>query len=338
MGNVVIFKPPKHGVLLHYPLLEAFRDSFPPGFINTVYGNGQQVVGPLMRSGRINVLAFTGTSRVADILKHQHPKPHRLRCVLGLEAKNPAIILPDADIDLAVNEAVLGTLSFNGQRCSALKILFVHRTITDAFLEKFSRKVSELKKGMPWDQGAGITPLPEPGKTGYLRDLIMDAESFGAKIMNPAGGEMFESLFTPAVLYPVDPRMRIWHEEQFGPVIPVAAFDDIEEPVRYIVSSNYGQQVSVFGNDAGQIGELTDHLVNQVCRVNLNSQCQRGPDTFPFTGRKDSAEGTLSVSDALRVFTIRTLVAAKTTPGNKALIREILSGKKSGFLSTDFIF
>jgi len=78
-------------------------------------------------------------------------------------------------------------------------------------------------------------------------------------------------------------------------------------------------------------------VVNQVCRVNINSQCQRGPDTFPFAGRKDSAEGTLSVSDALRVFTIRTLVAAKETDSNRAIIRSIVSNRSSTFLSTDFI-
>src|SRR5574339_835292 len=86
-----------------------------------------------------------------------------------------------------------------------------------------------------------------------------------------------------------------------------------------------------------EIAVLVDPLVNQVCRVNINSQCQRGPDTFPFTGRKDSAEGTLSVSDALRVFTIRTLVAATETDANRAIIRSIVSNRSSTFLSTDFI-
>jgi glyceraldehyde-3-phosphate dehydrogenase (NADP+) len=138
MGNTVIFKPPKLGVLLHQPLLEAFRDSFPEGVINTVYGQGRKVLGALMTSGKIDVLAFIGTSSGADTLKKQHPKPHRLRCVLGLEAKNPGIILKDADVDLAVNECILGTLSYNGQRCTALKILFVHEDIADAFLAKFN--------------------------------------------------------------------------------------------------------------------------------------------------------------------------------------------------------
>lgn len=94
MGNTVVCKPAKFGILIHKPLLEAYRDCFPPGVFNMVYGDGAQVVGPLMTSGKVDVLAFIGSSRVADILKKQHPKPHRLRSVLGLEAKNPAIILP----------------------------------------------------------------------------------------------------------------------------------------------------------------------------------------------------------------------------------------------------
>ena len=80
-----------------------------------------------------------------------------------------------------------------------------------------------------------------------------------------------------------------------------------------------------------------DHLVNQVSRVNINSQCQRGPDIFPFTGRKDSAVGTLSVSDALRSFSIRTLVAAREIDLNKEIIADIVREHRSNFLSTDFI-
>jgi glyceraldehyde-3-phosphate dehydrogenase (NADP+) len=101
--------------------------------------------------------------------------------------------------------------------------------------------------------------------------------------------------------------------------------------MNYIIQSDYGQQVSLFGSDPEAIADLIDPLVNQVCRVNINSQCQRGPDTFPFTGRKDSAEGTLSVSDALRVFTIRTLVAAKETDANRRIIKSIVTERKRGF-------
>src|SRR5258705_11145917 len=89
--------------------------------------------------------------------------------------------------------------------------------------------------------------------------------------------------------------------------------EDIEPALEYVITSDHGQQGSVFGSDPGQIGALVDPLVNQVCRVNINCQCQRGPDVFPFAGRKDSAEGTLSVSDALRSFSIRSMVASTQT-------------------------
>jgi glyceraldehyde-3-phosphate dehydrogenase (NADP+) len=132
--------------------------------------------------------------------------------------------------------------------------------------------------------------------------------------------------------------MDLYSVEQFGPVVPVLPFDDVEEPVSYVVNSDYGQQASIFGSDPDAIAQLIDPLVNQVCRLNINSQCQRGPDSFPFTGRKSSAEGTLSVSDALRVFTIRTLVAAKQNDLNRDIITNITRHRKSKFLSTDFIF
>jgi glyceraldehyde-3-phosphate dehydrogenase (NADP+) len=114
-------------------------------------------------------------------------------------------------------------------------------------------------------------------------------------------------------------------------------FSDIQEPLDDMAESNYGQQVSVFGNNTKELAPLIDSLVNLVCRVNLNSSCQRGPDVFPFTGRKDSAFSTLSVRDALRSFSIRTFVAAKDNTVNSAIIKNILDQKQSNFISTDYL-
>ena len=335
MGNTVIFKPPKHGVLLYGPLLEILRDTFPKGVVNSIYGEGEKIISPFMSSGKVDVLAFIGTTAVASALKKQHPQPHRLRCLLGLEAKNPAIILPDADLDLTVRECVLGTLAFNGQRCAALKILFVHSRILKVFLEGLSNAVEQLRFGMPWEDDVFITPLPEPHKPAYLQDLVKDAVYHGASVINENGGAVHETFFYPAILCPVSDRMHIYHEEQFGPVIPIVPFDDIETPTQYVINSNYGQQLSIFGTEPDKIAQLIDPLVNQVARVNINCKCQRGPDTFPFTGRKNSAEGTLSVSDALRAFSIRTVVAARETDVNKSLIQDIVKQGKSNFLAGD---
>jgi glyceraldehyde-3-phosphate dehydrogenase (NADP+) len=337
MGNTVVMKPPRHGVLLFSPLMEAFRDSFPAGVVNILFGEGRKIATPLMASGEVDILAFIGTSRAADTLQKAHPKPHRLRSILGLEAKNPAIVLPDADLELAVAECLSGVLTFNGQRCTAIKIIFVHDQVAVEFLQRFGQAIDALKCGMPWEPGVTVTPLPEAGKPAWLTGLLQDAGKFGARVMNSGGGEVNGTYFHPALVYPVNDRMRLYREEQFGPVIPVLPFSDIEEPIRYIVASDYGQQVSLFGRDAGMLAGLIDPLVNQVCRVNINSQCQRGPDIFPFTGRKDSAVGTLSVSDALRSFSIRTLVAAKDQEANREIINRIVRERQSAFLSTDFI-
>jgi glyceraldehyde-3-phosphate dehydrogenase (NADP+) len=167
--------------------------------------------------------------------------------------------------------------------------------------------------------------------------LIDDAKKHGATILNTKGGETSENYIFPAVLYPVNKQMEVFHEEQFGPVVPIISFKNIEEPLDDIADSNYGQQVSLFGKDVQTLAPLIDNLVNLVCRVNLNSSCQRGPDVYPFTGRKDSAVSTLSVYDALRSFSIRTFVASKDNPYNNSILKELLEKKTSNFISTDYI-
>jgi glyceraldehyde-3-phosphate dehydrogenase (NADP+) len=338
MGNTMVFKPPKFGVLLFQPLLEAFRCAFPKGVINTVYGRGSVVVPMLLESGKVNVLTLIGSSRVADHLKKMHPKVNRLRAILGLDAKNAAIVLPDANIELAVKECVLGALTFNGQRCTALKMLIVHRSIAERFLARFIEELGKLKIGMPWEKGVTITPLPELEKVEHMTRLVEDAKAKGAVVVNEGGGSTFGTLFWPAVVYPVCEGMMLYREEQFGPIVPIMPFDDIDTALEYVITSEHGQQVSIFSEDAETIGRLVDPLVNQVCRVNLNCQCQRGPDVFPFTGRKDSAEGTLSVTDALRSFSIRSMIAAKQTDSSKRLLDDIVRDHTSNFINTGFIF
>jgi glyceraldehyde-3-phosphate dehydrogenase (NADP+) len=337
MGNTTIFKPAKLGVLLISPLLEAFQSSFPKGVVNIVYGRGRVLATPIMQSGRIDVLALIGNSTSANALQSNHPKSNRLRLVLGLEAKNPAIVLPDADLDLTIKECIVGSLSFNGQRCTALKILYVHEDIVDDFNKRFAEKVDALKYGNPWESDVILTPLPEANKPAYIQELIDDAKEKGAKVLNKKGGDTTDNYIFPAVLFPVTKAMRVFQEEQFGPVVPIVSFSDIQEPLEDMADSNYGQQVSVFGKDIKTLSPLIDTLVNLVCRVNLNSSCQRGPDVYPFTGRKDSAFSTLSVHDALRSFSIRTFVASKDNDYNNSILKELLDKETSNFINTDYI-
>lgn len=337
MGNAVVLKLPRYGALLHMPLLQAFADALPPGVLQVLAGDGRTVVGPLMESGDIDCLAFIGTSKVANMLEKQHPRPNRLRCITAMEAKNPAVVLAHADLDVAVKECVAGSLSFNGQRCTAIKLIFVHASVAEPFLAKFCAAVDALVAGMPWQPGVQVTPLPEVGKVEVLQGLVDDALAHGARVVNRPG-QAQGSYFPATVVHPVNEHMKLWDVEQFGPVVPIATYQDEAEIDAFMRTSPYGQQISLFGNDPGKIAALVDALANQVCRINLNAQCRRGPDSFPFTARKDSAQGTLSVTDALRSFSIRTVVAATATEGNQELVAEIVARRSSAFLSTDFVF
>jgi glyceraldehyde-3-phosphate dehydrogenase (NADP+) len=329
MGNPVVMKTPRYGILANTLLVPALRESFPPGAVNLVTGRGSEVVGPIMESGLVDVLALIGSARTAGTLLRQHPRPYRLRTVLGMGAKNPAIVLADADLDAAAAEIVAGALNFNGQRCTALKHVLVERPVADALVERLADHIGRLRVGMPWEKDVAITPLPDPEEPAFLEGLVRDAAERGARVVNPGGGERAGTLFRPALVYPVPEEAQLFRVEQFGPIVPVSVVDSPEEALAVVERSDVGQQASVFGRDAATIGRLVDHLANLVCRVNLNTQCRRGPDVYPFTGRKDSAVGTLSVTDALRVFSIRSLVAIPER--ERSLLDELAS--RSVFLA-----
>mmetsp|Transcript_13264 Transcript_13264/g.37705 ORF Transcript_13264/g.37705 Transcript_13264/m.37705 type:complete len:546 (+) Transcript_13264:195-1832(+) len=339
MGNTCVLKTPRTGGLCHAQTLEMFAECFPAGVVNIVHGSGRTVFTPIMKSGLVNIFAFIGTHKAAQALHVQHPRPFGVRLALGLDAKNPAFVLPSADLDQAAEEVTLGALSYGGQRCTAIKITFVHSSVADAFVEKLAANVEKLSMGLPWD-GAAITPLPEPGKTDYLRDLIQDCEANGAKVVNEHGGRVDAPAYMfPAVLYPCTLSMRVAKEEQFGPVVPVFRYDDISELQDFLRNETlYGQQAAIFTQDHEDIPQILDYLAHHVTRINLNAQCQRGPDVMPFSGRKASATGTLSVRDALRTMSIRVAVATKSNDRNSIkLFENVLREGKSNLLRAELL-
>lgn len=339
MGNTTLVKVPRYGQLLWDCLLPEFQSCFPAGVVNVINGPGRDIISAAMKSGEIDVLAFIGSSKVANTLKSQHPKPNRLRSILGLDAKNPALILPDAPFDASIDETIKGALSFNGQRCTALKLVCVHESLVSSWSKNLADKVARLKTGMPWEPGVRITPLPDTNKPIELRQLVEGAVANGARLHHPEKALKGEAtLIAPAVVEGVKWTDSLAQIEQFGPVIPIISYSKIDEVIEQLVSSPFGMQASLFGRDAKQLGYLVDALSNQVARININAACQRGPDVFPFTGRKNSAEGTLSVSDALRAFSLRTMVATSHAPGEgRDAFRGILEHDTSNFLTNHVI-
>lgn len=335
MGNTVVVKPPKRGSLIYKYVIKAIAKSFPKGVFNVIFGRGRDIVEPIMQSGKVSVFGFIGSYTTANKIAKMHPKPNRLKLVFGLDAKNLGIVLKDCDVENAVNECIAGTTSYNGQRCTALKLLYVHSGIYDEFVKKYVEKLDSLCMGIPQDN-CPITPIIDE-RVDYFKELTQDALEKGAKIINNPQEDV-ESFVAPKVFEGVTKDMRLFKEEQFGPLVPIVKFDDLEEPIETVLNSNFGQQCSIFGNDEEEMGELIDFLVNQVSRVNVNAQSQRGPDILPFTGRKDSAVGTLSVRDALKTFSIRTLVTAKNNSENRELYEKMISKNKSTFLTDEVLF
>ncbi|RYG65639.1 aldehyde dehydrogenase family protein, partial [archaeon] len=147
MGNVVLLKVPTVGGLAHVLTMRAFLDALPPGTLQFVTGSGRRLLGPLMRSGAVDALAFIGTSKAADELIKAHPKVHRLKVFAQLEGKNMAVVhhdllaspaallSPASLLEEAMDQLVVGALSFNGQRCTAVKMIFVHEDLVDAVLQ-----------------------------------------------------------------------------------------------------------------------------------------------------------------------------------------------------------
>jgi glyceraldehyde-3-phosphate dehydrogenase (NADP+) len=351
MGNIVILKIPTVGGLVHLLTIEAFEKALPRGAIHFIAGSGRATMPPLMKTGAIDGLAFIGGSAAADDLIQKHPHPHRLKVFLQLEANNMAIYLPDvfddkALLENALDETMLGTLSFNGQRCTALKLLFVPPQHAESFVSQIVARVEALRVGLPWQQHGGeggvengsglysqITPLPYLKRVAYMKSLIADAVSKGAKIQNKNGGSVIggpeSTLMVPAVLYPVTPDMNVYHEEQFGPIVPITTYDDLDTILKFGQEGPFGQQCSIFGQDPDQTTRLVDGFSSVFGKINLNSQCGRSPDTLPMSGRRSSAMGVMSVKDALKEFSIPTVVAYKGKAGlNNNLVQGLQTRSK----------
>lgn len=309
MGNTVVIKPARWGILLLSPLLKAFQECFPAGVVNFVYGSdGRALLEKIQKEGGYEGLGFIGGERAASGIIHGNTRPNRTKVTLGLGAKNMAVILNDADLESTVKANLDGCLTYSGQRCTAHKIVFVQRQVAPAFLSAMAKSMDELKIGPTWLPGVKITASPDTGWVDLMDSLVTEGVSKGATIYNLLGGRKQNGFYSPTLLVNVTPDMEVYHREQFGPVVPVVIFDDIEETVAWQVQSRYGQQVALFGSDPVTLKALTNRFKRMVGRVNINSACRRSPDGVPFGARADSGLGTLSLRDALLAYSTDSVV------------------------------
>jgi len=287
VGNSVVVKGPTQGSICTAMLVEIFnRAGLPPGVINFVSGRGREIGDYLVAHKGIDMINFTGSSEVGKSLTQKAGlKP----LLLELGGKDAALVLEDADLDLAAEQIVGGAFSYAGQRCTAIKRVLVHKNIHSELVKKIVEITKEKYSilGDPRKEETQLNPLISKRQAEYVEELLDDAVRSGAKILT--GGGIEENYIEATVLDDVDSSMRIAWEEQFAPILPIITCEDEEEMIEIHNKSEYGLGGSVFSQNLEKAREIARRLETGV--VQINHKSERFPDSFPFLGIKDSGLG-----------------------------------------------
>ena len=287
-GNSVVLKPATQGSLCGLYLAKVFEQAgVPAGVLNTVTGRGSEIGDYIVTHPAIDFINFTGSTEIGTrISKLTSMVP----LLMELGGKDAAIVLKDADLDVAANNIVSGAYSYSGQRCTAVKRILVVEEVADKLVEKVKAKVEKLKVGNPLD-GAEVVPLIDNKSADFVWNLIEDAKDKGAHLL--VGGKREENLIYPTLFDHVTTDMRLAWEEPFGPVLPIIRVKDKDEAIEIANNSEYGLQSSVFTENINEAFYVADKL--EVGTVQVNNKTERGPDHFPFLGVKASGIGTQGI-------------------------------------------
>ena len=287
-GNSVVLKPATQGSLCGLYLAKIFEDAgVPAGVLNTVTGRGSEIGDYIVTHPSIDFINFTGSTEVGTrISKITSMVP----LLMELGGKDAAIVLKDADLDLAASNIVSGAYSYSGQRCTAVKRILVVEEVADKLVEKVKERVEKLKVGNPVD-GAEVVPLIDNKSADFVWELIDEAREKGAHLL--VGGKREENLIYPTLFDYVTADMRLAWEEPFGPVLPIIRVKDKDEAIEIANKSEYGLQSSVFTENINEAFYVADKL--EVGTVQVNNKTERGPDHFPFLGVKASGIGTQGI-------------------------------------------
>lgn len=292
-GNVVVYKPATQGSCLGaYVSTLLYESGFANGEISCVIGKGSDIGDALIENSNIDMISFTGSTKIGINIAQKNPL---IPVVLELGGKDAAIVLEDANLEDTAKEIVKGALSYNGQRCTAIKRVFVHSKIKGKLIDLINKEVKKLKVGSAKDGDFNITEMIDQKSVKYNLDLIHDAQKNKAKTnqeIKTNGNILF-----PVVLYDVNLKSRIAWEEQFGPVLPIITFNKIDDAIENCNQSEFGLQTSIFTKNIKKAKEIASLL--DVFTVNINKSSSRYPDAFPFGGIKKSGKGIQGIKESI---------------------------------------
>ncbi len=292
-GCTVVAKPPGETPLAVAQVVQCFADAgLPPGVLNMVTGPGEEVgeelvANPLSR--KVSITGSTATGRRVMELAALHVK----RLTLELGGQSPLIVCPDADLEVAVPAAARRSFSNMGQICIAVNRIYAHRRIYEQFAEKLAEHARGLKLGYGLEPGVEYGPMLNERARQTTREHVRDALERGATLLcggREPQGPQFERGFyyLPTVLADVTPDMRVMREETFGPVAPVAVFDDLDEALAQANATPYGLAAYVYTRDLPTALYAAERLEAGGVGINVNDVTELGA---PFGGWKESGFG-----------------------------------------------
>jgi len=295
-GNSVVFKPPTQGSVSALYLGRIFCEAgLPAGVLNVITGQGHAIGDHLVSHPLVNMVAFTGSSKIG---KHIASLAGMKPLLLELGGKDAALVLEDADLPLAAKHIVAGAFSFSGQRCTAVKRILVMESVADKLIKQLLPLIRAMTVGRPEDN-ADITSLISEEAADFVQELIDDAIEKGAQLL--IGNKREKNIIYPTLFDRVTVDMRIAWEEPFGPVLPILRVKTVDEAVRITNESEYGLQASVFTENIDSAFRVGTQL--DVGTVQVNGKTERGPDHFPFVGVKSSGMGTQGIRYSIEAMT-----------------------------------
>jgi succinate-semialdehyde dehydrogenase/glutarate-semialdehyde dehydrogenase len=304
-GNTVVAKPASTTPLSTIRLAQLMTEGgLPPGVLNIVTGPGGVVGEEIIRHPVVRKIGFTGetgTGRQVMASAAQEIK----RVTLELGGSDPAIVCEDADLENAAKSIAIGRFFNCGQACLAVKRVFVHEAVADELIEKMTSRASRLKVGVGTDSGTQMGPMHTEGGRAEIEAQLKDALDRGGKLLTggkrPEGDDFQKGFFfEPTIVTDVPDDARLWKEETFGPLLPIAVVQDLDEALQKANSSEFGLGSSIFTRDMSKAQRAIDELDAGYTWVNA---IQIAHDELPFGGTKHSGYGKEHGTEVLDYYT-----------------------------------
>ena len=289
-GCTMVVKPASQTPLTMLALAELLREcGLPAGVLNIVTTTHTgDVMEPLIRDERLRKLTFTGSTGVGKRLVEQSAE-QLLRVSMELGGNAPFIVFEDADLDRAVEGAMLAKMRNIGEACTAANRFYVHESVADDFATRFAARMKGLTLGKGTDDGVDVGPLIDGKARDGVSALVQDARDKGASVLtggSPVSGPGY--FFEPTVITDVPLEARLMSEEIFGPVAPIATFSSEQDAVRLANGTEYGLASYVFTTDLARVIRVSEAL--EFGMIGINQGVISNP-AAPFGGVKASGFG-----------------------------------------------